>query len=288
MKLFPLKNRSIWKDLWCDVLVTDPESKRSMDHVKKWDNRAQAFAKRTDTPEAVSRKERIFSMLKEAGALQAGTRVLDIGAGSGNWAIPMAEMGMDVMAIEPSGGMVEILRKKMADKGIGPDRISIDQRSWQDVDVEKEELSGQFDLVFASMSPGVRDPETLDKAIQASRKFCYLSTFSGGSWRSCCNDLWQQLTGQELESNSWDFIYPFTYVYSLGYRPKIDFNVWSNDRQETIDEAVENILFFLQGAVTVTPEIHEKLKAYVTDQAEDGLFHQKQTVCQGVMVWQVA
>ncbi|WP_419657191.1 uncharacterized protein Dvar_63280 [Desulfosarcina variabilis str. Montpellier] len=86
-------------------------------------------------------------------------------------------------------------------------------------DAEKEGLACQFDLVFASMSPGVRDPETLKKAMQASRDFCYLNTFSGGSWRGCYNDLWQRITGQELESTSWDFIYPFTYVCSRGYRP---------------------------------------------------------------------
>ena len=83
----------------------------------------------------------------------------------------MVEAGATVTALEPSAGMVEILKEKMAEKGIGSDRICIDQRAWQDVDVEKEGLSGQFDLVFASMSPGVNDPETLDKAMRASRKF---------------------------------------------------------------------------------------------------------------------
>jgi hypothetical protein len=121
-------------------------------------------------------------------------------------------MGAKVVALEPSGGMIEILREKISAKGIAPDRIRIDQRAWQDVDVEEEGLAGQFDLVFVSMSPGVRDPETLEKVMQASINFCYLSTF----------------------------------VYSLGYRPRIDFTVWSHDRKETIDEAVENIIIFFQ------------------------------------------
>lgn len=288
MNLFPLTNQSVWKNLWLNALKNDPEKKSSTDHIQKWDQRAQTFDKQTTTPEAVSRKERILSMLREAGALQTGSRVLDIGAGSGNWAIPMAEMGAKVVALEPSGGMVDILREKMSAKGIGPDQIRISQQTWQDVDVEKEGLAGQFDLVFASMSPGVCDPGTLEKVMQASRNFCYLSTFSGGGWRSCYNDLWQHITGQELESTSWDFIYPFTHVYALGYRPQTDFKVWSHDRKETIDDAVENIIFFIQGMTEVTPEIRQKLKDHITRQAVDGIFHQKQTVCQGVMLWQVA
>ncbi|WP_035236529.1 class I SAM-dependent methyltransferase [Desulfobacter vibrioformis] len=290
MNLFPLTNPSVWKNLWLNALKNDPEKKSGTDHIQiqKWDQRAQTFDKQTTTPEAVSRKEGILSMLREAGALQAGSRVLDIGAGSGNWAIPMAEMGAKVVALEPSGGMVDILKKKMSAKGIGPDQIRISQQTWQDVDVEKEGLASQFDLVFASMSPGVCDPGTLEKVMQASRNFCYLSTFSGGGWRSCYNDLWQHITGQALESTSWDFIYPFTYVYALGYRPQTDFKVWSHDRKETIDEAVENIIFFIQGMTEVTPEIRQKLKDHITRQAVDGIFHQKQTVCQGVMLWQVA
>lgn len=287
MKLFPIDNQSIWKNLWLNELKNDPEKQKSEDHFKKWDNRAQMFDKRAATPEAVSRKEHILSMLRKTGALKPSSRVLDVGAGSGAWAISMAEMGASVVALEPSDGMVEILRGKIAAQGFGPDQIRIMQQTWQDVDLEKEGLAGQFDLVFASMSPGVCDPATLEKVMKASRNFCYLSTFSGGSPRSCYNDLWRDITGQHLESTSWDFIYPFTYVYALGYRPRIDFNVWTLDRKETIAEAVENIIFFIQGMTEVTPELRQKLKTHITSRAIDGLFHQEQTVCQGVMLWQV-
>ncbi len=289
MKLFALKNQDSWKDLWHRALEKAPEKRPGRDPIKNWDQRAKGFAKRVDSPESVQRKARIFSMLKAAGALGAGTRVLDIGAGPGSWAIPMVEeAGATVTAVEPSGEMVNILKEKMAQKGIGPDRICIDPRPWQAVDVEKEGLSGQFDLVFASMSPGVNDPKTLDKAMEASRKFCYLSTFSGGGMRGCYNALWQKITGRELESQSWDFIYPFCYVYALGYRPQIRFETWSVTRKEPVEEAVDNILFFAGGAEEVTPHIRDKVTAYVTQQAVDGLFHQNHTVCQGIMLWQVA
>ena len=289
MNLFPLKNQETWKDLWISVLKNAPEKRKDRDPVKNWDQRAKSFAKRVDSPESLLRKERIFSMLKEANALGQGTRVLDIGAGPGTWAIPMVEEeGATVTAVEPSSGMVEILKEKMAEKGIGSDRIQIDQRAWQDVDVEKEGFSGQFDLVFASMSPGVNDPETIDKAMAASRKFCYLSTFSGGGMRGSYNALWQKVTGRELESESWDFIYPFSYVYAKGYRPQIMFDTWSVARKEPVDEAVENIIFFVMGDEDVTSQTREKVKDYVATHAVDGFFHQEHTICQGIMLWQVA
>ena len=274
--------------MWLNELKNDSEKKTDTTHYKKWDKRAPMFDKRSTTPEAVARKEQILSMLKKAGALKAGIRVLDVGAGSGNWAISMAEMGASVVALEPSSGMVEILRQKIDALGFGPDQISVIQQTWQEVDLEKEGMAGQFDLVFSSMNPGVCDPVTLDKVMQASRNFCYLSTFSGGSPGSRYTDLFKQATGRTLERSSWDFIYPFTHVYAKGYRPQIDFNVWDLDRQETVDQAVENIIFFIQGMTEVTPQIREKLTAYVAGKAVDGKFYDKQTVCQGVMLWQVA
>lgn len=288
MTLFPLNNQSIWNNLWLNELKNNPEKKTDTTHYKKWDKRAQVFDKRSATPEAVARKERILSMLRNAGALKTGSRVLDVGAGSGNWAVSMAEMGVRVVALEPSSGMIEILKQKIDALGFGPDRISIRQQTWQEVDLEKEGLAGQFDLVFSSMNPGVCDPVTLEKIMKASRSFCYLSTFSGGSPGSRYNDLFKQVTGKTLEGSSWDFIYPFTYVYAQGYRPQVDFNVWDFDRTETVDQAVENIIFFIQGMTEITPEIREKLKAYVSGKAVNGKFHDKQTVCQGVMLWQVA
>lgn len=288
MTLFPLNKPSIWTNLWLNELKNDPEKKRDSTHYKKWDKRAQVFDKRSATPEAVARKERILSMLRNQGALKPGIRVLDVGAGAGNWAVSMAQMGASVVALEPSSGMIEILKQKIDTLGFGPEQISIRQQTWQAVDLEKEGLAGQFDLVFSSMNPGVCDPVTLEKVMQASRNFCYLSTFSGGSPGSRYTDLFKQVTGRTLKGRSWDFIYPFTYLYAQGYRPQIDFNVWDFDREDNVDQAVENIIFFIQGMTEITPEIREKLTAYVTDKAVNGKFHDNQTVCQGVMLWQVA
>ena len=50
--------------------------------------------------------------LSIAVALHPGVRILDIGAGTGRTAIPLAELGCEVVAIEPAWGMVEALRAK--------------------------------------------------------------------------------------------------------------------------------------------------------------------------------
>lgn len=56
--------------------------------------------------------EDVVQQLAAAGAIGEGTNVLDIGAGTGRVAIGLAALGCNVVALEPSTGMVETLRTK--------------------------------------------------------------------------------------------------------------------------------------------------------------------------------
>jgi SAM-dependent methyltransferase len=57
--------------------------------------------------------EDVVQRLAAAGAIRSGTNVLDIGAGTGRVAIGLAELGCNVVALEPAPGMVETLRTKV-------------------------------------------------------------------------------------------------------------------------------------------------------------------------------
>ncbi len=59
------------------------------------------------------------------------TAVIDIGAGSGHFAIPLAKKGYSVTAIEPSAAMVALLKKKLR-KCEFQNRIQINQCRWED------------------------------------------------------------------------------------------------------------------------------------------------------------
>jgi ubiquinone/menaquinone biosynthesis C-methylase UbiE len=56
--------------------------------------------------------EDVVKLLAAAGAIRSGTSVLDIGAGTGRVAIRLAELGSNVVALEPALLMVETLRTK--------------------------------------------------------------------------------------------------------------------------------------------------------------------------------
>jgi len=55
--------------------------------------------------------------------VQPGERWLDIGAGGGRYALPLALLAREVIAVEPSEGMQDVLRQGMAEHGISNVRI---------------------------------------------------------------------------------------------------------------------------------------------------------------------
>jgi SAM-dependent methyltransferase len=62
---------------------------------------------------------------------------LDIGAGGGRYSLPIALLAKSLIAVEPSGGMLEVMRSGMAEHGIS--NIEIIQSRWPaNLDVEAD------------------------------------------------------------------------------------------------------------------------------------------------------
>lgn len=69
-------------------------------------------------------------------------KVLDLGAGTGRWAIFFAKMGFDVTAVEPSSEMIAVMKEKI------PPDLS-EKIKLMEITAEKIEFSNEFDLINA-------------------------------------------------------------------------------------------------------------------------------------------
>lgn len=287
--LFPAGNREFWAKLWQEARENSPVTRRRCrseeEMVDNWNRRARWFARRTGNEQGRKRQKAVLDMLKRKGALGPGMKVLDIGAGPGNYAIPMARMCGQVTALEPAAEMVKILEDRARAEQV--DNITVMQRTWQEVRVEEDGLAGQFDLVFASMTPGVQDPETLQKMIAASKKFCYLSSFSGRRWGKPYRDLWQRFFNEDMGDSPGDIIYPFGFLYAMGYRPDLSFFTVHRVNEEPVEEAVENLSRFFWSYMDITPEVKQVIEQYVAERAQNGIFYTETNFCHGMMLWRV-
>ncbi len=152
-------------------------SKGAEDAEQKWDKRAEDFnlsQQKDQSGFAVT----VAAILKERGIL-SGARILDIGGGSGRYAIPFAAQAKDVTVTDISANMLELARKNAQREGLN--NLSYVKLNWADADLSELGWRKNFDLSFASMCPAIRSPEGLGKMLEASRGFCLINQFISGS-----------------------------------------------------------------------------------------------------------
>ena len=80
-------------------------------------------------------------------AIPGGATVLDIGAGPGTLAVPLAQRGCRVTAVEPSAPMRRLLREYAGHEAV---TVAIIEDPWERIDPDF--FTGPFDIVIASHS----------------------------------------------------------------------------------------------------------------------------------------
>jgi len=158
-----------WDELW-KATHAGGFHQHGKDLASHWDSRAKVFNKRV-----MKNKDRANSQVAILG-LTSGETVLDVGAGTGRLALPMARLAKSVTALDQSSGMLACLRENMAAEGI--ENVRCIQKSWQDVSPEELE---PHDVVLSSNSLGVYDlKEALSKMNALAKRAVYIFTFSDG------------------------------------------------------------------------------------------------------------
>ncbi|HOM95297.1 MAG: class I SAM-dependent methyltransferase [Candidatus Methanofastidiosa archaeon] len=143
--------------------------------------------------------------------------VLDIGAGPGVLAVPLARYVKKVTVVEPSQSMIDLLKKHIVEERLT--NIEIFQSKWENFDTAKIE---KHDIVIASYSLLMQNiKESLLKMEDCSNKEVILYWFSGvTSWEKLYMDLYQKIYGSNYTpSPKCNVIY--NVLYDMGRSPNI-------------------------------------------------------------------
>ena len=209
--------------------------------------------------------------------------MLDIGAGTGSLAIPLARQGAEVTAVDFSSEMLKQLVARAADEEVSIERTV--HLSWDEVDLDAEGFRDAFDLVIASMTPAVREPETFKLMLGAARGVCYYSGWVNREWDPAYYELYRMLFREEFREGSHGFHLPFMYLYMNGYRPtvRIRQEEWRSD--ETVDEMVETVTGFFSTTQGVDDAMKARMREYLGARADHGSYRSKTLATTGMMVW---
>jgi 2-polyprenyl-3-methyl-5-hydroxy-6-metoxy-1,4-benzoquinol methylase len=113
--------------------------------------------------------------------------VLDIGAGTGKWAVPLAARVRQVTALDSSPTMLAVLRENLAAEGAGNVRIL--QGAWPDTGAEPHDITICSHAVYGvpELVPFIR------RMVEVTRRTCYLvlkSPARGGLMAEASSRIW--------------------------------------------------------------------------------------------------
>ncbi|MFZ7103219.1 MAG: class I SAM-dependent methyltransferase [Peptococcaceae bacterium] len=226
-----IKNPQYWNKLWQENLGKHLDN----NPVKGWNKKAQSFSQFAATAEGHKRVNGVLNFLKKHNAFRPGIKILDMGCGPGNFSIPFALEGAEVTAFDPAPGMLEILQNRINEQKLK--NIEVVQGLWEEVNVKEKGWEKKFDLVFASQSPGLRDIDTLAKMNECSKYYCFASGFDGNRKMTLFDEFWRELYAEPYMRNSHDIIYLINLLYSLGFRPALEFLDLSRREEMSYTEA---------------------------------------------------
>jgi ubiquinone/menaquinone biosynthesis C-methylase UbiE len=185
--------------------------------------------------------------------------ILDIGAGPGTLAIPLAPLVKEITSIEPGKGMVKVLKERMRKEEIT--NITTICKRWEEIDPNFD-LSGSYDVVIASLSLTMEDIRlALQKMDAVSRGSVYLFWFVDMPfWEKMYADLWKPIHGSDYYSGpKADCL--FCVLYQMGIYANIE--MLPLKKEYRFANLNEMIAFFRRRFNVITDEQERVLTDYL-------------------------
>lgn len=191
---------------------------------------------------------------------------LDVGSGCGTLAIPLAEVGKKVTALDPSHAMIEVLKEEIKIRGI--DRVNCIEAPWGEVEVEPH------DVIICANVPELLKGSTgfLKDANRLAKRMVFLIEGADpNADRFYYKELYPLLFNKDYPPRT-DYIATYNALHSLGIYANVEIIEYNFDQPfKDIEGALE---FWKEYLSLVTDEFDDRLKGFLEKKLvkiEDGL-----------------
>ncbi len=273
-----LPKETDWSALWRE-LASRPRAKPGAADKKgsfERKERAQQFEARTRKRNEERKDPLLEYVLND---LEPSETVLDIGAGTGRWTVPLAKNAKKVTAVEPSAAMLEILKQNAAEAGLN--NVEIIQSTWEDARVTPREIA-----VCAHAMYNAPDLVAFARKMEVSvKRKCYLAM------RLIPVDGVMAELSQKIYGNSNDspnFIVGYNALYAAGIYTNVileegTFHWTSPDIESAVEMARRHL--YLGDSTEYDELIRETLKSSLV--LEDGTYLWPDGIRSALVWWNI-
>ncbi|WP_337101159.1 class I SAM-dependent methyltransferase [Paenibacillus sp. YIM B09110] len=238
-------NETIWEKEWKENgdTIVNKMKKAGIVPAKAFDHKAKKFNEESFNEEGRKRTTRIVRWLETQGVQLENASVLDVGAASGVFTVPFAELGARVTALESSLPLVELLEENTSK--FTKNKVKIVSEPFEDIDVQDKGWSQAFDLVFVSMCPVIVDWDSVEKILGCASQYCYMSMPAGSIEHSLVNEIYPLITGEPFKNKKTEMGYLLHLLYLKGYSYESLISRETKTAEISIEAALQEMMNWL-------------------------------------------
>jgi len=281
-----------WQALWEETIAESSYNKRRADLSETdwinffidscWKNEKNHFNSILNFDALLSDEDFLVEFDKLKRFVNRDSTVIDIGAGIGRLAIPIARIADKVTVLEPSKTNLMFLQENA--KRTGVNNLVYAESLWSDFAIHEK-----YDLVFSVWSPAIRDPSSLLKMHQASKGYCALVTSAAPYGNTDFLDHVYPLIRNEPYNPIYSYIHIMSALNKHGIYPNVEtWNAHAEITHENMDKALNYWKAFLVYYSDVTEEMEEKLRQYYQSRMNpDGTYNYSSNGVACMIWWHV-
>ncbi len=263
-----------WQELWEETIKRSSVRNRRSDlSEQEWINFLSDFYYKKSGrkfgqtgPSKADEFTAEFNRLKRF--ITRDSTVLEVGAGTGRLAIPLAKEAKRVTVIEPARASMRLLKENASRENIA--NMDFVERLWSDFEPREK-----YNLVYSAWSEGVSDPPSLMKMHDASRGYCALERTAGPSYREWdfYGHVYPLVLNEEYRSSG-NYLNILTTLYEHGIYANLE--TWRYEREikyENMEAALNHWKTLLTYYGDITQEAEERLRQFYHSRANpDGSY----------------
>ncbi len=206
--------------------------------------------------------------------------VLEVGAGTGRLAIPLAKEVRKLTAVEPARVYMKFMKDKAAKDGVS--NMEFSETLWTDFPLQEK-----YDLVYSAWSEGVRDPTSLMKMHKASKGYCAIELTAGPPYWEW--DFYGQIYPLALNEeyrSSGNYLNILTTLYEHGIYANLE--TWRYEREikyANMVAALNHWKTLLTYYGDITQEAEERLRQFYWSHMNADGSYTYPLKCFDCMIW---
>ena len=234
------------------------------DAEKKWDVKAAQY-NASQKRQGLDDSNKMAEMLHQKQRLMKGA-VLDVGGGTGLYAIPFASYAKSVTVTDLSTNMLSYAKENAIDAGLN--NLEYVKLDWNKANLEEMGWKNHFDLVYSAMCPAIRSGESVDKMIAASKNWCCVNRFV--RMKDSATDSIEKISHYskpyDPHNNRQRIQEIFNYLWEKGYEPEIDYYEETVEKLYTVDEAAA---YYGKRFNDIAQSANKDLREIISDLSEN-------------------